>query len=228
MMPAPAFFVSTEALRPELAGQAITLSDSVNYALLVTAMLVAIGVAVWQYLVLKGYHEQDRLREAEQAAQRAEENERERLRRERLARRESWEEEFRETQATLNAAEDFESEVRRQGPLDHDAVERAELGKIQWRLENASRRCPPALKDPLNEVAAAVARLRSITVLSDTDVGQAVTEATTSAPAREPAPQYQASAIGAKAVEQYQAAVDLHEAIGRALRVIHVERGGGS
>lgn len=229
MMPARASFVITEALRSNHVTQGNSASsDWLNYALLIAGILVAVGIAAWQHRDLRIYRQADRLREAEQAEREAERAEQDSLRQARRASRESWELEFTETQAILNKVEDFESEVRNQGPLNRDAVDRAELSKIQWRLENACRRVPAALRDPLNEVAAAIAKLRSITVPSDADVVQAYAETLTRTPACDPAPKFLPSAIGATAVQQYRAAVDLHEAIGTAWRIIYTERGGGS
>ena len=122
--------------------------------------------------------------------------------------------------------EDIEFEVREQGPFDRDAIKRADLGWLQRRLQNLSGRCPSTLSAPLREVALAVDKLRRISICPDADVVDTYTDARTGTPPRDPAPESMASAIGAKAVEQYQAATDLHQAVSAAWDAIHAERGG--
>jgi hypothetical protein len=84
-------------------------------------------------------------READQAKRDAEQAEEERRRQALRASRESWESEFKETQAILKAVEDFESEVRNQGPLDRDAVPSGtEVMHAYTETLTSTPRCDPA------------------------------------------------------------------------------------
>jgi hypothetical protein len=190
-----------------------------NYAFLsvdTLALIVSVCISVWQHRVLRDYRKADK----ESAAKLAEQ---EQLRQSRRDRRDSWESVFRETDEILKNLEDIESEVRAQ-PADHVFIGRVELGRAQRHLENISGRCPEALRDQLCAVAAAVARLRGVVVLADAEVIARYTEILGSS--GEVPPEILADALGAKAVEQYRAAVALHEAIDAAWKAIATERGG--
>jgi hypothetical protein len=194
----------------------------VGYAILIVdtlALIAAVVIAVWQHRVLGRYRRAERESQAQQAEQ-------EHLQQTRRDRRESWEPVFRETDETLKSLEDIESEVRAQGPLDHDFIDQAELGRIQRHLDNISDRCPETLRDPVRAVAAAAARLRNVLVLSDAEVIDEYAKALAGSPPCELPPELRATAIGARAVEQYRAAVHLHEVISAAWKAVHTERGG--
>jgi hypothetical protein len=186
------------------------------YLLGILPAAVTICIASWQHIVLQRYKKEERELAAEQADQK-----RQRQRRREL--RETWEAMFQEIHEILRKLEDVESEVRRQGPLDHASIGRVELGRIQWQLENVSGRGPEALRDPLLAVAEAVGKLRGVVVLPDAEVIARYTGIL--ARAGEITPEIAASALGARAVEQYRAAVALHEAIDTAWRAINTERG---
>lgn len=68
--------------------------------------------------------------------------------------------------------------------------------------------------------------LSSIVVPSDAEVSDGYARALASTPPDEIPRAITASGIGARAVEQYRAAVDLHEAIAAAWKAIDTERGG--
>lgn len=51
------------------------------------------------------------------------------------------------------------------------------LGRVRRRLETLSDRCPPPLTKPLQTVAAAVAKLQTVPVPTDTEVQRAYTKA---------------------------------------------------
>jgi hypothetical protein len=199
-------------------------TDPVNLWILtvsVLAVVVAVAIATWQR------HDLRRYRRTDQAFERQRE-EAERLRQDRRARRESWEPVFTEIQELLIELEDIESEARELGPLDHDAIDGSKLRRIQRRLENVSPRCPRTLRDPLQAVASAAAGFRSIVVLPDAGVTSQYAKELSSTSPGGPAPEIRASALGAKAIEQYKAAVALHSAIGKAWDAVHTERGGVS
>ena len=192
-----------------------------NYALLTIALplATAIGIAFWQYRILRRYRQADRQAEAERIKQ-------EQLQQARRDSRASWEPAFRNADEILRELEDIESEVRAQGPVDPDFVNQAGLKRIQWRLENVADRCPDTIHDPLRTVAMRVATLSGIVVPSDTEVTDGYTKALTGPPPNTIPQGIMASQLGARAVEQYRAAVDLHEAIAAAWKAIHTERGG--
>jgi hypothetical protein len=135
--------------------------------------------------------------------------------------------ELKEVQPLLVELSVIASRARERGPLGRDAIDSAELDRIQWQLADFSARCAPALGDALRTVGAAAAKLRRITILTDGDLRQAY-EALTGTSAGELPPAGVASAIGARAVEQYRVAVELHEAISAAWIVIRAQRGGKS
>lgn len=185
-----------------------------------SAIVVSAGIAGWQHKTLHTYRKADRRQNAERAAQ-------DREREDRRARRDSWEPVFKEIQAVLRRVEDVESEARNR-PLDRQAMARANLGRVQRRLETLSDRCPPPLTKPLQTVAAAVAKLQTVPVPTDTDVQRAYTKAVESTPPCDPAPEFMASAIATEAIGQYQAAVELHAAVMAAWEAVQTERGGES
>jgi hypothetical protein len=193
----------------------------VNYALLAIAvpLVTAVAVNIWQYRVARRYRQADRRSEAGRVSL-------EKLQQARRDRRASWEPAFRDADKILKELEDIESEVRAQGPADPNFVSRAGLKRIQWRLENVADRCPEQTQDPLRTVARRVAALSSIIFPSDAEVIDGYTKALASTPPREIPVGIIASQLGARAVEQYRAAVDLHEAIAAAWKAIHTERGG--
>jgi hypothetical protein len=202
-------------------GHGASTADLVSEAILtvsVIGVIVTVAIAALQRRDLTRYRKIDQDLATRQAEQ-------EHLRQERLAHRETWEQVFLEIQDPLVRLEDIESEVREQGPLDGYAVDTAELGKLQRRLENVSRRCPEALREPLKATAAAVQALRSVTVSSDTDVTILFTKAADGVPAGGPPPEIPARAIGATAIQQFKAASELHNAIGKAWDSVHYERG---
>jgi heme exporter protein D len=225
MMPALARFLLGEAPHSEFIAQGnFAPSDSVNYAILAVsalAVIVAVGIAVWQRRDLRRYRKADQARSARQAEQ-------EHLRQDRRARRESWDPVFREIQELLIWLEDIESEARESGPLDRDELDVFELCRMQRRLENVSGRCPGTLRDPLQAVATAITKFRSIVTLSDDEVAREYTKVLCSTPSASLPSNIMASAIGAKATDQYKAAVALHSAIGAAWAAVHTERGGQS
>lgn len=199
-------------------------SDPVNYGILIVSALtvfVTLGVAFWQHRDLRRYRRTEQESKEESAKE-------ERERQARRARRESWEPVFKETQETLTRLEDIESEVRQQGPLTRKAIDAAELGRLQRRLQNVAERCPEALRDPLRDVAKATAWLRGVDILSDTEVIEKYTDALTGGHPGDLAPEIWASALGARAIEQYKTAVALHAAIHEAWDAVHTERGGES
>lgn len=175
MMPAPFFYIVTEALRPDAAVQGgFSPSDWVIYApvaAVIVAIIVPVGIA----------------------------------RRERKAAR--LREELKEVEPLLVKMGVIASQARDRVSLDRDAIDLAELDRIQWQLADFSDRCAPVLGDALRTVVAAAAKLRQIAHLP---------------PALVP------SAIGARAVEQYRVAVELHEAISAAWFVIRAQRGSRS
>lgn len=114
-----------------------------------------------------------------------------------------------------------EPEVRELGPLDHDTMDSAELGRIQRQLENISRGCPAVLRDPIRTVAAAIARFRSVSILSDDEVVRLYIEALSHTPPRQLAPEIMPRALGAKAIEQYLAAAALDQAVGAVWDAFH-------
>jgi len=196
----------------------------VNYAILIVGIIgivAAVGIAVWQHRELSHYRRADRELETQHAEQ-------ESLRRARRARRDSWEPGFTEIQELLIKLEDIESEAREQGPLSHDVIDAADLGRLQRRLENVSERCPDTLHDPLLAVAMVVAKFRRVIIKSDTEVTDEYASAVASTPPGDPAPRVMADALGAKAIEQDRAAVDLHHAIGKSWEAVQTERGGTS
>src|SRR5690348_942208 len=103
MMPALDRFLLGEAPHIDLIAQGNRApSDSVNYAILVVsalAVIVALGIAVWQRRDLGRYRKADQANAARQAEQ-------EHLRQDRRARRESWEPVFKEMQELLIWLED--------------------------------------------------------------------------------------------------------------------------
>jgi hypothetical protein len=133
-------------------------------------------------------------------------------------------EELKEVQPLLVELGVIASRAREPDPLDRDTISPAELDRIQWQLADFSDRCVPALGEALRTVGAATAKLRRI-VMTNADVRHAY-EALTSTPAGDLPPAQVASAIAARAVEQYRVAVELHEAIGAAWIVIRAQRGG--
>lgn len=225
MMPALARFLVGEAPHSDLIAQGnLAPSDPVNYAILVVsalAVIVALGIAVWQRRDLRRYRKADQARAARQAEQ-------EHLRQDRRARRESWEPVFKEIQELLIRLEDIESEARESGPLDRDALDVAELCRMQRRLENVSARCPGTLRDPLQAVATAITNFRSLAILPDNEVTREYTNALCSTPSASLPSNILASALGAKAIDQYKTAVNLHSAIRAAWDAVHTERGGQS
>jgi hypothetical protein len=224
MMPALVPFPTMEALLYNLVAQGnfTSSSGSVNYAILIVstlAVMAAVGIAIWQHRDLRRYRKVDQAFETQRAEQ-------ENLRQVRRTRRDSWEPVFKEIQELLIKLEDIESEARDQGPLDRETIDIADLGWMQRRLENVSDRCPDMLRDPLRAVAMAVARLRSVIIIPDVDVTHEYEKALTSTPPSNLPQGITASALGARAIEQYRAAVDLHCAIGGAWNTVHTERGG--
>jgi hypothetical protein len=74
--------------------------------------------------------------------------------------------------------------------------------------------------------ATAVSEIRNITLVSDTDVTNGYQQALGSSPSASPAAEMLASAIGANAVAQYQAAVVLQDAVHAVWEALRIERGG--
>jgi hypothetical protein len=107
-------------------------------------------------------------------------------------------------------------------------MERADLEYLQSKLEDFCERCPPPLVTPLRNVAAAAARLRTLGFPADAEVALAYRKAAESTPPSGPPSALMASAIGAKANEQHQAAVELHAAVTAAWEAVQTERGGES
>jgi hypothetical protein len=194
----------------------------VNYAIFTLETLVlitAVGRAFWQHRILRRYREADRRHEAEQIEQ-------EKIQLERRERRASWEPAFRDADEILKRLRDIESEVRAQGPVDQDFVTRADLKRIQWQLENVADLCPETLHVPLRTVAGHVAKFSSVKFPSDSEVADGYSKAFTSTSQVAVSHEIVASQLGRRAIEQYGAAVELHEAITSALKAIHTERGG--
>lgn len=182
-------------------------------------LVTAVGIGTWQYLDLRRYRQTDRRAEAERIEQ-------EQLRQALRDDRASWERAFRDAEKLLMRLQDFESEVRAQGPVDSNSVSQAGLKRIHWQLENVADRCPETIQDPLRTVASRVAALSSVVFPSDAEVIDDYAQALAGTPARAIPEGVMASQLGARAVEQYRAAVDLHEAIAAAWKAIHTERGG--
>jgi hypothetical protein len=186
----------------------------------VLAIVVSVAIAIWQHRDAVRY----RRAENERATRVAEQERQRELRR---GRQESWEPVYLEIQETLVKLEDIESEVREQGPLDREMIDGADLGRLQRRLVNLSGRCPDTLRVPLQEVSAAVAALRSISIDPDRDITSdyAVAAGAGAVATAGPAVAIPARAIGARAITQYRAATDVHQAIARAWDAVHYERG---
>lgn len=187
-------------------------------------ILVAVATAVAQYRVAERYRKADKADQARRDQQEAQRAEEEALMRRRRASQESWREAYKECREILKQLQDIESEVRAQGPLTHDQIEEHEPGRMRWRLENVSD-CPEALSAPLQKVVEAVAIFRSIHIPSDGEVTKEYDNRVGSTPKGDPAPLIESKKIGKAAIEQYQAAENLHSVIYAALKVINIERG---
>jgi hypothetical protein len=175
------------------------------------AIAVPASIAIWQHMILRRYRKADRAQEAERQARRD--------------RRYTWDIVFRDIQVVLRRIEEVDSRARRR-PLDWHAMERADLEYLQSKLEDFCERCPPALVTPLRNVAAAAARLRTLGFPADAEVVLAYRKAADCTPPSDPPSAFMASAIGAKANEQHQAAVELHAAVTAAWEAVQTERGG--
>lgn len=117
------------------------------------AILVSVAIAIWQHMARRAYRQTDHAHEVTEAAEEEE-------RQLRLELRDSWELVYVDIHRTLSRTEDVASEAKT-GPLDADAMNRAELPQLQRNLENLSQHCPAALAAPLQGVAAAINDLRA-------------------------------------------------------------------
>lgn len=175
-------------------------TDRTNLWILIVsaiAILVTVTIAVWQRHDLRRYRRAEEALKAQRAAL-------ERLRQDRRARRESWDPVLNEIQELLIRLEDVGSEAREEGPLDQNAIDDTELGRIQRRLENVSTRCPESLHDPLQAVASAVTKFRNIRIPAETGTPREYARA---------------------GIRQYMMAVAMHNAIGEVWETVHTERG---
>ena len=183
------------------------------------AIAVPVAIALWQHRELTRFRKADRALQEQQARQ-------EEIKQVRRDRRDSWQSESNEIRDLLVSLEEIESEVRELGPLDRGAIENADLGHTQRRLDSVARRCPEALRDPLLVAASAVGELRNITLLSDTDVVNDYRQARNSTRPASLAAEILPSAVGANAVAQYRAAVALQNAVQVVWNTLRTERGG--
>ena len=101
----------------------------------------------------------DRRREA--ATQREQEEAR--------ARREAWRSEYEGVRGLLIAAADLAYQVDTRGPLTRRDFEDLHAAKVHTDLEQASRRVPDELQDPITAVAKRAAELLPHAVASDTE-----------------------------------------------------------
>jgi hypothetical protein len=112
----------------------------------IVATVAAIGIAKWQRRIQLGDRVQDR------AERRAEEQ--------RLARRESRQHQYLETDEVFRLAQQIEWHVRNEGPYTESGLEQLRLGKLVMDAEQLAARCPERLREPLNRLAAAATELR--------------------------------------------------------------------
>jgi hypothetical protein len=120
----------------------------------------------------------------------------------------------------LRRLEEIESKIRKPGPVGHEVIDTTELWHLELRLENISDRCRKQLCAPLAKAVKSAKKLRSTEVLSDNDLVEIYEKAFTTNPPGEIPAEAKASAIRAKGIEQYQAAVDLHQAIQETRRAL--------
>jgi hypothetical protein len=181
-------------------------------------IIVMVMIAIWQQREISRY------RKADHAVQEAA-AERGRLQSERQARRDFWQPVVDEIRVLLVSLEEIETRILDQGPLDHSTIDADLLGHIQRRLESISDRCPISLHDPLLAVASAIAVLGRTVILTDAEVTGHYYATLTGTPPVRPADRFLASAIGAKAVDQYRAAQNLQDATAAVWKALRVECG---
>lgn len=144
----------TETMNTALAG--VTAGDwlAVGVGILfgIVATAVAVAIARWQRRTQVGDRVQDR------AERRAEEQ--------RLARRESRQHQYLETNEVLRLAQQIEWHVRNEGPFTESGLDELRLGKLVMNAEQLAARCPERLREPLERLAVSATRLRQTAVRS--------------------------------------------------------------
>lgn len=192
-----------------------------SYAALIVeavAIVVAIGIAVWQQKELRRYRKTDeeaaRLRTAQEARQQK-----------RLALRQALDPDLAKAKEHLSKLQDVESEVRERGPIDHASINARDLDGDCRRLRNIADRLPEELSEPLRTVAAAADRFRNVHVPAEKDAIDEYVRVFGTTPHSHPSPEHMPFALAAKAIEQYRAATDLHNAIDAAWQALRVEGG---
>jgi hypothetical protein len=164
------------------------------------AIIVAIGIAVWQQRRVEQKASQRALRQARES-------------------------DLTEMAEHLKALEDVESEVREQGPVDSDAINARRLDFHSRRLRNIADRSPDGICDPLRAVAAAADRLRSIDVPAETKVMDEYAKVFATTPPTAPGAEFTPRALARTAIYQQQAAADLRKAIDAAWSALRAGHG---